>query len=107
MQPQLQTVLLSIVGNDFQLFGLTSMLGHQYPNWNAEPFRGRFALRKQGHVERGMVGQHRVHFGVMSGRWARDIEGRLDRRMRCRGQTPVQRDVKDELKVQVDHIERR
>ena len=83
------------------------MLGHQYFNWNAEPFRSRFAFRKQGHVERGIVGQHRVHFGVMSGRWARDIEGRLDRRMRRRGQTPVQRDVKDELKVQVDHIERR
>src|SRR5882724_10745522 len=35
----------------------------------------------------------------MSGRGARDIEGRLDRRMRCRGETPVQPDVKDELKV--------
>ena len=43
----------------------------------------------------------------MSGRGVRDIEGRLDWRMRRRGQTAVQRDLKDELKVQVDHIERR
>jgi len=27
--------------------------------------------------------------------------------MRRRDETPVQRDVKDELKVQIDHIERR
>jgi hypothetical protein len=70
-------------------------LRHQYFNRNAEPFGSRFAFRKQGHVERGIVGQHRVQFGVMSSREARDIKGRLDRRMRHRDETPLQRDVKD------------
>jgi hypothetical protein len=37
----------------------------------------------------------------------RDVECRLDRRMRLKGEPAVQRDVKDEPEIEIDRVERR
>lgn len=44
-------------------------------NRNAEPLGGGGAIRKQGDVERRIVSQHGVQFGIMRGVRARDVEG--------------------------------
>ena len=54
-----------------------------------------------------MVSQHGVQFGVVGGVGTRDVERRLDRRMRLKGEAAVQRDVKDEPEIEIDRVERR
>jgi hypothetical protein len=53
-----------------------------------------------------MVSQHGVQFCVVGG-GGRDVERRLDRRMRLKGKAAVQRDVEDELEIEIDRVERR
>ena len=54
-----------------------------------------------------MVSQHGVQFCVVGGVGARDVERRLDRRMRRKFEAAVQRDVKDEVEIEIDRVERR
>jgi hypothetical protein len=54
-----------------------------------------------------MVGKHGVQFCVVDGIGARDVERRLDGRMRRKGEAPMQRDVKDEVEIEIDRVERR
>ena len=50
-QPQRHPALLGLRAMLSHYSGLTSVLRHQYFNWNLEPFGSRFAFRKQGHLE--------------------------------------------------------
>ena len=54
-----------------------------------------------------MVSQHGVQFWVVGGVGTRDVERRLDGRMRRKGETAVQRGVKDETEIEIDRVERR
>src|SRR5258707_15478547 len=76
-------------------------------NRNSEPFRSCRAIREQGHVERRIIGQHSVQFGVMRGGRTGDIEGRFDGRLWLGGEAPVKRDVKNELEIQFYRIKGR
>src|SRR5437016_12238993 len=74
-------------------------------DWNAKPLRGSGAFRKQRNMQWRMVGQHGVQFCVVGGVGTRDVERRLDRRMRLKGETAVQRDVKDEPEIEINRVE--
>src|SRR5438876_10556594 len=76
-------------------------------DWNAKPLRGGGAFRKQRNMQWRMVSQHGVQFYVVGGVGARDVERRLDRWMRLKGEAPVQRNVKDEPEIEIDRVERR
>ncbi len=54
-----------------------------------------------------MVRQHGVQFYVVGGGGARDVERRLDWRMRLKGEAAVQRYVKDEPEIEIDRVEGR
>src|SRR6266567_4040433 len=84
-----------------------NILYHQCFDWNAKPLRGGVALRKQRNMQWRMVGQHGVQFCVVGGGGTRDVERRLDRRMRLKGEAAVQRDVKNEPEIEIDRVERR
>jgi len=90
----------------YSLFYRAAIFLSQRFNRNSEPFRSCCAIREQGHVERRIIGQHSVQFGVMSGGRTGDIEGGFDGRLRLGGEPPVQRDVKNELEIQVYRIKR-
>ena len=53
-----------------------------------------------------MVSQHGVQFWVVSGVGASDVERRLDRRKRLKGEAAMQRDMKDEPEIEIDRVER-
>ncbi len=54
-----------------------------------------------------MVSQHGVQFWVVCGVGTRDVERRLDRRMRRKGEAAVQCDVKDEAEIEIDRVQSR
>jgi len=83
------------------------MLHLQCFDWNAKPFRGGGAFCKQRNMQWRMVSQHGVQLRVVRGSGTRDVERRLDRRMRLKGEAAVQRDVKDEPEIEIDRVERR
>jgi hypothetical protein len=76
-------------------------------DWNAKPLRGGGAFRKQRNMQWRMVSQHGVQFCVVGCGGTRHVERRLDRRMRRKGEAPVQRDVKDEPEIEINRVERR
>src|SRR5437764_14260057 len=82
-------------------------LHHQCFDWNAKPLRGGVAFRKQRNMQWRMVSQHGVQFWVVGGVGTRDVERRLGRRMRLKGEAALQRDVTDEPEIEVDRVERR
>src|SRR6266481_3988717 len=84
-----------------------NILSHQCFDWNAKPLRRRGAFRKQRNMQWRMVSQHGVQFWVVGGVGTRDVERRLDRRMRLKGEAAVQRYVKDEPEIEIDRVERR
>src|SRR4029077_1657483 len=84
-----------------------NILHPQCFNWNAKPLRGGVAFRKQRNMQWRMVSQHGVQSCVVGGVGTRDVETCLDRRMRRKGEAAVQRDVKDEVEVEIDRVERR
>src|SRR6266481_3591243 len=93
--------------NSFGLWRRRNNLHAQCFDWNAKPLRGGGAFRKQRNMQWRMVSQHGVQFRVVGGGGARDVERRLDRRMRLKGEPAVQRDVKDEPEIEIDRVERR
>jgi len=102
-----QLASLSAAGLSFWLWRRLNILHHQCFDWNAKPLRGCSAFRKQRNMQWRMISQHGVQFWVVGGGGARDIERRLDRRMRLKGEAAVQRDVKDEPEIEIDRVERR
>src|SRR5437762_3002421 len=93
--------------NSFWLWRRRNILHPQCFDWNAKPLRGGGAFRKQRNTQWRMVSQHGVQFYVVGGGGTRDVERRLDRRMRLKGEAAVQRDVKDEPEIEIDRVERR
>jgi hypothetical protein len=57
--------------------------------WNAKPLRGGCAFREQRNMQWRMVSQHGVQCYVVGGGGARNVERRLDRRMRLKGEAAV------------------
>src|SRR4029077_9190754 len=82
-----------------------NILHRQCFNWNAKPCRGGGAFRKQRNMQWRMVSQHGVQFCVVGGVGTRDVERRLDRWMRRKGEAAVQRDMKDEAEIEIDRVE--
>jgi len=76
-------------------------------DWNAKPLCGSGAFREQRNMQWRMVSQHGVQFCVVGGAGTRDVERRLDRRMRRKGEAAVQRDVKDEAEIEIDRVQSR
>src|SRR5204863_4090225 len=62
---------------------------------------------EQGNVERGIIGQHGVQFGVMRAVRARYVEGGFHCGPGCGRETPAKRNVKDEVKIQINGVKRR
>jgi len=93
--------------NSCWLWRRRNILHLQCFDWNAKPLRGGGAFRKQRNMQWRMVGQHGVQFWVVGSVGARDVERRLDRRMRRKDEAAVQRDVKDEPEIEIDRVERR
>ena len=93
--------------DSFWLSRRRNILHPQYFDWNAKPLRCGGAFREQRNMQWRMVGQHGVQFCVVAGGGTRDVERRLDRRMRLKGEAAVQRDVKDEPEIEIDRVERR
>ena len=50
-------------------------LSEQRLERNAEPFRSRCAIGEERDIERRIVGQQGVQFGVVRGGLTRDVEG--------------------------------
>src|SRR5437867_2920362 len=97
-----------LVKNDsFWLWKRRNTLHRQCFDRNAKPLRGGVAFRKQRNMQWRMVSQHGVQFYVVGGGGTRDVERRLDRRMRLKGEAAVQRDMKDEPEIEIDRVERR
>jgi len=86
---------------------LRNILHPQCFDWNAKPLRSGGAFREQRNMQWRVVSQHGVQFWVVGGVGARDLERRLDRRMRVKSKAAVQRDVKDEPEIEIDRVERR
>src|SRR5437667_4879869 len=84
-----------------------NILHAQCFDWNAKPLRGSGAFRKQRNMQWRVVSQHGVQFCVVGGGGTRDVERRLDRRMRLKGEAAMQRDLKDEPEIEIDRVERR
>ena len=89
------------------LWSRRNILHPQCFDWNAKPLRGGGEFREQRNMQWRVVSQHGVQFCVVGGGGARDVERRLDRRMRLKGEAAVQRDVKDEPEIEIDRVERR
>src|SRR2546430_11136522 len=97
-----------LVKNDsFWLWRRRNILHPQCFDWNAKPLRGGVAFRKQRNMQWRMVSQHGVQFYVVGGGGTRDVERRLYRRVRLKGEGAVQRDVEDEPGIEVYPVERR
>ena len=97
-----------LVKNDsFWLSRRKNILHPQCFDWNAKPLRGGVTFREQRNMQWRMVSQHGVQFWVVGGVGTRDVERRLDRRMRFKDEAAVQRDVKDETEIEIDRVERR
>src|SRR5438876_7330043 len=92
--------------NRTRLPGLKFLHAQRF-DWNTKPLRGGGAFREQRNMQWRMVSQHGVQFWVVGGGGTRDVERRLDRRMRLKGEAAVQRDVKDEPEIEIDRVERR
>src|SRR5260370_41442012 len=73
-------------------------------NWNTQPFRGRFQLSKNRHLQQRMICYECVQFGVMLSVRARDIECGLHLSSSIR-QSAIECDVKDVIEIEVDRIE--
>src|SRR5467141_677036 len=84
-----------------------NILHPQCFDWNAKPLRRGGAFRKQRNMQWRMVSQHGVQFCVVCGVGAGGVERRLHRWMRLKGKAAVQRDMKDEVEIEIDRIERR
>ena len=93
--------------NSCWLWRRRNILHPQCFDWNAKPLRCGGAFRKQRNMQWRMVRQHGVQFYVVGGGGARDVERRLDWRMRLKGEAAVQRDVKDEPEIEIDRVEGR
>jgi len=79
-------------------------LRHKQFNWNTQPFRGGFEFSKNRHLQRRMIRQERVQFGVMRSVRARDIERGLDLTSSIR-EPSIECDVKDVIEIEIDCIE--
>jgi len=58
-------------------------------------------------VERRIIGQHGVQFDVMRAVRARYVEGGFHCGPGCGRETPAKRNVKDEVKIQINGVKRR
>jgi len=92
--------------DSFWLSRRKNTLHPQCFDWNAKPLRGGGAFREQRNMQWRMVSQHGVQFWVVGG-GAGDVERRLDRRMRLKGEAAVQRDVKDAAEIELERVARR
>src|SRR6266513_1454327 len=95
------------VGASFWLSRRKNILHPQCFDWNAKPLRGGVAFREQRNMQWRMISQHGVQFWVVGGVGTCDVERRLDRRMRRKGEAAVQRDVKDEAEIEIDRVQSR
>ena len=74
---------------------------------NAKPLGRGGAIREQRDIERGIVGQHSVQFGIMRGGRARHVEGGFHCGPGRGRETPAKRSVKNKVKIKINRIEHR